>query len=183
MVRLRHGRSMLRPGTMAASVGVPLQIDVLSTQSAGAAGVGSSPLANLPPRPKKSLADRVEDGCRCPWFRRPQVREQTRTIAIHGARLSLEGGQLLTHLSGRPPCPLWQDRPRHRPSALADRRLTVEPPSARPNPTPHPGPKLRRSRAIAPGSPRTLSTRPVSSYPSDNTRALSYTSPISPCFA
>ncbi len=43
--------------------------------------------------------------------------------------------------------------------------------------------RLRRSRVMAPGRPRTFSTRPVSSYSSDRTRALSYTSPISPCFA
>ena len=41
--------------------------------------------------------------------------------------------------------------------------------------------RLRRSRVMAPGRPRTFSTRPVSSYSSDKTRALSYTSPISPC--
>lgn len=43
--------------------------------------------------------------------------------------------------------------------------------------------RLRRRRAMAPGRPRTVSTRPFSSCSSDKTRALSYTSPSSPCFA
>jgi hypothetical protein len=48
---------------------------------------------------------------------------------------------------------------------------------------PHEAARVLRRRAIAPGMARTFMVRPVVPYSSESTRAFSYTSLSSPCFA
>ena len=114
------------------------------------------PVPPTPARPPTIQEQRPASPCASQFRTTPQDHQVA--VILRSARLD-------------PTQPRGSQRSRAQPVPLASPPTMLR--VASPAVSPHPAARLRRNRPIAPGNPRTLSTRPASSYSSDSTRALS----------